>query len=284
MSRLRKITENGIYHITQRAPGRELLFLESNDHLYFLSLLKKTAKKFKINIFCFALLPNHLHILIKIKDKNLAEGMKFLFQSYALYFNLKYKRKGHVFCGRYYASICHDDKYLLTASIYIHLNPFKAKLTNNIVNYKWFSLDPYLKPIKSSFINTNEILSLLSNDTIEARKTYEKLLKNSSDLDYQDILKNPKGVNSFFINFIQSMQNSNLLNNQKKQETLAWINLEKQISEIRNQQRFRKPSEKKAVVYTIKQLQLHNYSINEISQLLSIHRTNIYRLLKEYSN
>ena len=123
----RKIIEaGGVYHLTQRAPGRELLFIEEADYMRFLKLLKEASQKFELDIFSFALLPNHLHILLKIKGRNLAEAMKYLFQSYAQGFNKKYKRKGHVFCGVYRAVLCKTDAQLLVTSLYIHLNPFKT--------------------------------------------------------------------------------------------------------------------------------------------------------------
>ena len=135
MSTRKIIVEEGVYHITQRAPGKELLFLEESDNLRFLKLLKEISIKFSLDIFCFALLSNHLHILLRIENKNLDKAMKKLFQSYAQYFNAKYYRKGHVFCGVYRASLCDNDSYLLTASLYIHLNPYKAGLTKDIFKY-----------------------------------------------------------------------------------------------------------------------------------------------------
>ena len=107
--RHRLVFPGGTYHITQRAPGRELLFLEDGDRLYFLKLLKEASKKFCLAIYCFALMPNHVHLLLRIEDANLSSAMKNLFERYADYFNRKYERKGHVFCGRFRASVCSDD-------------------------------------------------------------------------------------------------------------------------------------------------------------------------------
>jgi len=179
MTREKIIVEEGVYHITQRAPGRELIFLEDNDFLSFLGILKKTSSKFSIDILCFALLPNHLHILLKIRNRNLGEAMKYLFQSYAQRFNKKYQRKGHVFCGVYRASLCRDDAYLLTASLYIHLNPYKAGLLKNPFRYKWYSLHPYVNEIKDAFIKVDYILNIINDqDRENARQLYRKDKRN----------------------------------------------------------------------------------------------------------
>ncbi|MBN3040331.1 MAG: transposase, partial [Candidatus Omnitrophica bacterium] len=168
----RVIFEGASYHITQRAPGRELLFLEDGDYLRFLKILKETVEKFEIDLFCFSLLPNHLHLFAKINKKNLSEFTKNLFERYAKYFNLKYQRKGHVFCGRYRASFCNDEKYFLAISLYIHLNPFKAGLCKNLKDYRWSSFNLYAYESKNTFVNFEEVLCLLDPHINKARGEY----------------------------------------------------------------------------------------------------------------
>ena len=68
--RERIIYEGGVYHITQRAPGREVIFVEDSDYLYFLKLLKETNKKFNLTIFCFALLPNFSELVPSLDISN----------------------------------------------------------------------------------------------------------------------------------------------------------------------------------------------------------------------
>ncbi len=65
MSTMKIIGEDGIHHVTQRAPGNELIFIEDNDYLRFVSLLKETVRKFQLELFCFAVLSNHLHLCLR---------------------------------------------------------------------------------------------------------------------------------------------------------------------------------------------------------------------------
>ena len=165
--------------MTQRAPGRELLFLESADYLYFLQKLKEATRKFDFEIFCFSLLPNHLHLLLRINRNNLSAAMKNIFERYAKYFNGKYKRKGHVFCGRYRASLCNDENYFLAASLYIHRNAYQARLYSSVEDYRWSSVRLYTRPIKKSFVNYTCILSILDAELKKARRKYRDILRDS---------------------------------------------------------------------------------------------------------
>src|SRR3989338_5200183 len=111
------------YHVTQRATGKDNLFIEDSDYLYILHLIKEKSRQFDLDIFAFALMSNHIHLLFKLNKDNLSIAMKNIFEMYANYFNKKYERRGRLFCGPYRSAICLDDLYLVSASIYIHLNP-----------------------------------------------------------------------------------------------------------------------------------------------------------------
>ena len=116
-------TANLISHITQRAAGREPLFIEDNDYLFLLWLLKEVSEVHNIEFLAFCLMPNHIHLLLRPREQNLYDAMRDLFSRYATRFNKKYERKGHLFGGPYRQAICLEDAYLLAASLYIHKNP-----------------------------------------------------------------------------------------------------------------------------------------------------------------
>lgn len=264
----RIIFEGATYHITQRAPGKEIVFVENSDYLKFLSILKKTTEKFDLDIFCFSLLPNHLHLLLRINKKNLSEAMQHLFRTYAIYYNIKYERKGHVFCGRFRSSLCNDDAYLLAASLYIHLNPFKANLAENFNDYRWSSLRLYLDNPKKTFIDSDEILSLLDTKGKKARKKYCEILKESRKIPGGNLIS-IESVNLFI-------------------EKAKWVakkfykkdsELDEMIENFRKKTRIIKPKEKKARKYLVQQLHASGYTITEICDLLKISRKTFYNIL-----
>ena len=275
------IAADAIYHITQRAPGRELVFVEDSDYTNFLHLLESTSREYFFDILCFALLSNHVHILLRTNEGNLNQGMKHLFQSYAQRFNKKYQRKGHVFCGVYRASLCQDDAYLIAASLYIHLNTYKAKIDKNPLECKWCSLAPYIKKVEYPLINTSYILDIIDNrDKTEARETYKKMIEGNSKVELKSILQNSNAVRDFFDNFILWFKNNVGNIKWRRRKALdSYIDLEGALNKIKDKKRFNNLGSKKTLVYLVEQFKAHGYSDKEIADKLQIGRSTIYRLM-----
>ncbi len=275
------VVAGGLYHVTQHAPGREKLFVEDEDYLFFLSLLKKNTFQFKTKIFSFALLPNHLHILLKTKKANLPESMKSLFQSYAMAFNEKYKRKGHVFCGRYRAAFCNDESYFLTISLYIHLNPFKAGLCNDPESYRWYSLEPYIKDVSWQFLDSQFILSMLDEDPKRARQIYRNLLSQGIDFDFPNIIEKPSSIEKFSRNVIRSLRSfTKKIRNTDLRERAS---LEDTIDRLAGRKKLSAPQDIEARRYVVEQLFARGYKIAEICQILKISRFTLFRMQQNRS-
>jgi putative transposase len=268
----RIIYPGAIYHITQRAPGKEVLFNEDVDYLYFLKLLKETNMKFNLDLYCFALLPNHVHLLLKINKANLSFAMKNLFERYAAYFNIKYKRKGHVFCGRYRASLCNDNRYFLAISIYIHLNPYKAGLCKHYKIYKWSSVKLYTEHDKKTFVNFKGVLSLLSEDMHDAKRRYVEMMNNNIGKVKCEI-EEKKSIKRD-INILSKSVLKYVRSKDKEKE-------EKNMTEkFRHQSRIVNKQHRKARKQLIEELLSRGHSVEDIAENLSLSRMTIYRELK----
>jgi putative transposase len=265
----RIVYPGAVYHITQRAPGKEIIFAEEGDYLKFLSELKKTVKKFNLNLFCFSLLENHLHLLLQIKDRNLSEAMQMLFREYAMYYNYKYKRKGHVFCGKFRASLVNHDNYLLAASCYIHLNPYNAGLTEYFDRYRWSSLFLYTEKPKRTFVNYKKILNMIDGNLNTARKKYLELLSQSAKIKGGKFIEAKKVKR-----FVEKTKNKTININKKKSE------LDCMIENFKKSKRIKTPEEKKARKYLIEQLISNGNSITEIADLLHLSRQTVHKTIK----
>jgi REP element-mobilizing transposase RayT len=99
-------TPNVVSHITQRAAGKEPLFVEEKDYVYMLWLLKEVTRKYSLTLYAFCLMSNHVHLLLSPGEENLYDAMQNLFSRYAMIFNRKYERKGHLFGGPYRQAVC----------------------------------------------------------------------------------------------------------------------------------------------------------------------------------
>ena len=274
------IFADNFYHVTQRAPGTEKLFVEDTDYLYFLHLLKENLKKYNIDLHSFALMPNHLHLLTYLHKANLSPAMQKVLQRYAIYFNHKYKRKGHVFCGGYGCALCNSERYILTVSLYIHLNPYKAGLVSRIDDYRWSSVRLYLEPGRKSFVKTDFILSLLDSDQKEARKTYRRLLGECGKLRYAPLSDNMRGLDKIYRK-VSGVEGLSCLQRKNSKEVVTAdkdiLLIDNYIKGFKGKKQLRSPADKRAFTYLIAQLKNRGFTVKEISRILEVSRFKISR-------
>ena len=103
-----------------------------------------------------------MHLLLKVTGESLETIFKRIGGRYVYYYNVKYKRVGHLFQDRFKSEPVEDDAYFLTVLRYIHQNPVKAKLCTKVGNYPYSSYADYLHD--SNLIDTEFALSMLSRD------------------------------------------------------------------------------------------------------------------------
>lgn len=275
--------EGAVYHITQRSPGKEILFVEDADYLFMIHLLKEFSKEFSFDVFSFALMTNHLHVLIRLGEDNLSKAMKSVFEKYAIYFNKKYERKGPVFCKPFRAALCLDDSYLLAASLYIHLNPVKAGIVEDPLEYRWSSYALYKENIKKkSFVNSGFVLGLLDKDITKARIMYSELINRSGRLKIEDVLEDVDGLTIFrnkILKLLGTVLSEKEVGRYLSEATVIDENLEREISALVKKRRLRSPSEMRARKYLIQQLRSRNFTIAEIAEKLKISRQSAYNAL-----
>lgn len=183
---------NGIYHIYNRGVEKRTIFEDEQDYKVFLNYLKeylspaldKEALKkdvtfkgvtFKgipkqiinyseqIDLFAFCLMPNHVHLLIKQKDKDsIKKFTQSLFTRYSMYFNKRYKRTGSLLQGTYKATNVINKDYLLDITRYIHRNPLK--ITKTLTDY-YSSYSHYLNQFNIPWVKNKEVLDYFNEST-----------------------------------------------------------------------------------------------------------------------
>lgn len=171
MARQARIKSNsGIYHVMIRGINKEKIFLRDADKAKLIKEIKNIRSEEDFSLIAYCIMDNHLHLLIKENDNNLAVIMKKINVRYAMYFNKLQERCGYVFQNRFRSEAVEDDKYLLGVIRYIHNNPVKASMTNDLTNYKWSSVNDYINGnvtllcekyinyILNLFANTNEFI------------------------------------------------------------------------------------------------------------------------------
>ncbi|MBQ6521082.1 MAG: transposase [Anaerolineaceae bacterium] len=156
----RQISDSGYYHLILRGNSKQVLFEGPADYSQFLHNLKQYSSEHKIIINAYCLMENHVHLLVCDKEQNVSQFMKRLAGNYALWFNRKYQRSGHLFENRYTSVAITSDWRLCTVFRYILNNPRKAGICA-AADYPWSSYTKYGNP--NSFVDTKILVELLGS-------------------------------------------------------------------------------------------------------------------------
>lgn len=180
MPRPPRLTIPGIpQHIVQRGNNRQVCFYKEKDYALYLSKLGEFAEKFQVAIHSFVLMTNHVHLLLTPKtEQGTSLLMQWLGRSYVRYVNQTYGRTGTLWEGRFKSSIIDSERYFLTVSRYIELNPIRAGMVENPVDYTWSSYQSNAvgKPIK--LLKQHDCYLALGNTKRDREAIYRALFEN----------------------------------------------------------------------------------------------------------
>jgi len=121
-----------IHHVMVRGIERGVVFGGDKDRDHFLERLRKILQDTRTPCYAWALIPNHFHLLLKTEAIPISTVMRRLLTGYALWFNRKHDRSGHLFQNRFKSILCQEEAYLLELVRYIHLNPLRSGLVQDL--------------------------------------------------------------------------------------------------------------------------------------------------------
>jgi REP element-mobilizing transposase RayT len=178
---LRIVYEGALYHITNRGNEKANIFKDENDKRVYLRLLKETIILHQWICYGYCLMNNHYHLLIETPKANISAGMKKINAEYTQYFNYKHKRIGHLFQGRYKATLVKKESHLLELCRYIVLNPVRAGLCQKPEDYVWSSYKAtVVKSQRKDIVERAWILSQFSEKSKNASSQYKNFVNESS--------------------------------------------------------------------------------------------------------
>jgi putative transposase len=178
MSRPLRIEYAGAwYHVMNRGRRGEEIYTERNDYRLFIEILEESVKLSNVKIIAYCLMPNHYHLLLHTPDGNLSSCMRQINGIYAQRFNRLHKYDGQLFRGRYKCILVEVDNYLLELLRYIHKNPLRAGLSDDLNSYEWSSHKAYLSDAKKwEWLYKEFPLSLFGKDLKESRREYKNFM------------------------------------------------------------------------------------------------------------
>ncbi len=154
----RLIIDNSIHHVMTRGNQKQKTFLNSSDYQKYIEILKHYKNKFWFKLFGYCLMPNHVHLIIKIrKGRNLQKIIQGLNQTYTIWFNKKYSKVGHLWQGRYKDMLLQNNNYLINCIEYVEFNPVRAKLIKEPSSYLWSSCSSRMEIKNDGLLNVIEI-------------------------------------------------------------------------------------------------------------------------------
>lgn len=127
------------FHATARGVRRQPTFLDDLDYTLYLRLLGQTAERCGWVVLAYCLMPNHLHLLVRLTDSTLSRGMHRQQGLYARRFNERHGLSGHVFEARFHAVHVTEEPHYLKALRYIVQNPVRAGLCDDPAEWLWSS-------------------------------------------------------------------------------------------------------------------------------------------------
>ena len=144
-----------VYHIMIRGINKQDIFYEARDYIKFIDIIFDVREKLDFDLLAYCLMSNHVHFLIMEKEVSIGEVMKRIAGKYALWFNKKYDRVGHLFQDRFRSEAIDSDQYFLSVLKYIHMNPVKGGICNRPDEYPYSSFYGYHNNalISSEFVN-----------------------------------------------------------------------------------------------------------------------------------
>lgn len=159
-----------------RGNERHDIVRDDGDRRKFLEILGRMCTRLGVEVHAYVLMNNHYHLLLRTPDANLSRSMQWFAVSYTRYFNLRHRRSGHLFQGRFKSFLVENDAYLMQLSCYIHRNPIRAGAARRLSDYRWSSYPAYAYGRHpQSWLTTGLILSVVGGANRQA--AYRRLVQ-----------------------------------------------------------------------------------------------------------
>ncbi|OIO29753.1 MAG: hypothetical protein AUJ18_08005 [Candidatus Hydrogenedentes bacterium CG1_02_42_14] len=180
MTRFARLIAHSVQFIFSNALERRQIVDDDEDRKNFVSRMGEIAIDTGTAIYAWALMNNHAHILLRSGKTGLPTFMRRFLSGYAISYNRRHKRYGHLFQNRYKSIICEDDPYFKELVRYIHLNPLRAVIVESLQKldkYKWCGHSVVMNRWKNDWHDRDYVLKWFGKKEGEAKKSYRDFVK-----------------------------------------------------------------------------------------------------------
>ncbi len=195
-------TAGALHHLIVRGIERRRIFRDDVDRDRFLDRLGALLKESRTICYAWAILPNHVHLLLRTGVVPLATFMRRLLTGYAVSFNKRHRRHGHLFQNRYKSILCEEDSYFLELVRYIHLNPVRARIVSGVEGLDHYCYAGHMALVGNAVRDwqiTQDVLTHFSPHLKKARMLYRTFVEKGAsrgrrkDLTGGGVIRSTKG-------------------------------------------------------------------------------------------
>jgi len=150
------------------------------DRKDFKRRLAELAVETKTAIYAWALMNNHAHILLRSSQFGLSAFMRRFLTGYAIAYNRRHRRWGHLFQNRYKSIVCDEDSYFRELVRYIHLNPLRGKLVRSLSDldrYRWCGHGRIMGRIANDWQDRDYVLKWFGKKEGVAKRAYRSYVQ-----------------------------------------------------------------------------------------------------------
>jgi REP element-mobilizing transposase RayT len=168
-----------LHHVLARGIERRPIFLDDHDRFAFLCRLAPLLLATRASVYAWALVGNHVHLLLRTGDAALSDVMRCLLTGYAVNFNRRHRRAGHLFQNRFKSILVEEEPYFLELIRYIHLNPIRAGLVldlDELDRYPWSGHAALLGMAIHAWQDTDAVLDQFGAQPNLARQSYRQFV------------------------------------------------------------------------------------------------------------
>lgn len=173
----RFLLSKSYYHIMTRGNNKNIVFKSDEDYFYYLRLVSKYKIEHPFDLYHYCLMPNHTHFLIQTKKAlDFSTFMKKLNLAYFHHYNKEYGWVGHFWQDRYKSQAVGKDVYFIQCGKYIELNPVRANIVGNPLDYQYSSYRYYAEGKKDQLITPDFMYEEMGENNKEKQIQYQKLI------------------------------------------------------------------------------------------------------------
>ncbi len=169
-----------LHHVMGRGISGLKIFANKKDREDFLDRVAHLVSNEALRVYAWALMRNHFHLLVRTGKQPLSDSMRKLLTGYAVNFNSRHRRYGHLFQNRYKSILCEDDPYLLELTRYIHLNPLRAGAVKRLAElrgYPWCGHSAIIGKTERTWQDTEAVLAYFGKRRKNAVEKYEAFVE-----------------------------------------------------------------------------------------------------------